>query len=99
MNTPNTNANPDACAGFAAPTGSAHLGVCSSCFRKTWDRNHIDLPFWKCGAKLDDGSTCNGVWIPAATAPPDIYACLDCGEETPECGMVCEECKEAALYD
>lgn len=32
-------------------------------------------------------------------APPDIYACLDCGEETPECGMVCEECKEAALYD
>lgn len=51
-----------------------HVGVCSSCGRKTWDTNHIKMPFWKCGAETPSGAKCNGVWIPADTTPPNEQA-------------------------
>lgn len=28
---------------------------------------------------------------------PDPLLCLDCGENVPESGMICDECREAAL--
>ena len=33
------------------------------------------------------------------THPPDITVCTDCGENTPESGFVCDECKLNALND
>ena len=31
--------------------------------------------------------------------PPDVSACVECGENTPERGTICEECREDALGD
>jgi hypothetical protein len=78
---------PEAQGSLAAPSGSANLppgaisleqivnqpclGRCSMCGRKTWEKNHIAMPFWRCNAEKPDGSRCQGVWIPADAYSPN----------------------------
>lgn len=42
------------------------------------------------GIEMDDGDE---------TSRPVVTACVECGENTPENGLVCDECLEDALGD
>lgn len=30
---------------------------------------------------------------------PELTACVECGENAPEHGTICDECREARMYD
>ena len=42
------------------------------------------------GIEMDDGDE---------TSLPDVTACVECGENAPESGLVCDECREDAQGD
>lgn len=58
----------------AGPPPERRLAVCSCCGRGSDDRNHISVPFWRCGAERPDGSKCRGVWIPPDAQSPNERA-------------------------